>query len=524
EYQQGGEADLAQHGKPRQILEIGGLGGFESALGAHDQFAELAGRAFAAAGLGHAVGMLADEGIGAGHGHAQADPANDRQVRQVVAQVGDFGVVEAQLGKQLVQYDQLVFAALVKVLDAEVLRTSFDDGRLAPADDRRAYARVDQHLDAMPIQRVEGLELAAVGKEVKPAVGEYAIDIEYRQADIAGALQKLVHHITPARSRSCMFKAPTGRFCSSMTTNALILLSSMIFRASAASMSAVAVLPRAVITWSIWAWRTSMPLSRVRRRSPSVETPARPPSSSSTTVMPSPFWVISSSASRSEVPRLTCGSCAPLCMTCSTFSSRRRPSAPPGWEKAKSSAVKPRASSSAMANASPSTRLAVVDDVGARLSGQASAATLASRLTAAALASTEAGLPVMLIRVMPRRLISGSNVTISLVVPELESASTTSSRVIMPMSPWLASAGCTKNAAVPVLASVAAILLPMWPDLPMPTTTTRPLQARISSQARTKCSSMRDRSRSTASISRPMVRCEASINWLLWVMSARSSD
>ena len=45
----------------------------------------------------------------------------------------------------------------------------------------------------------------------------------------------------------------------------------------------------------------------------------------------------------------------------------------------------------------------------------------------------------------------------------------------MPRSPWLASAGCTKYAGVPVLASVEAILRAMWPDLPMPLTTTRPL-------------------------------------------------
>lgn len=108
----------------------------------------------------------------------------------------------------------------------------------------------------------------------------------------------------------------------------------------------------------------------------------------------------------------------------------RRPDA-----KAKSSAVKPRASSKAIASASPSTRLTVVEEVGARFSGQASMATLASILTAAALASTDSGLPVMLIKVMPRRLINGSSVTISLVVPELDRASTTSSRVIMPMSP-----------------------------------------------------------------------------------------
>ena len=53
----------------------------------------------------------------------------------------------------------------------------------------------------------------------------------------------------------------------------------------------------------------------------------------------------------------------------------------------------------------------------------------------------------------------------------------TSSRWIMPRSPWLASAGCTKYAGVPVLDSVEAILRAMWPDLPMPLTMTRPWQS-----------------------------------------------
>ena len=52
---------------------------------------------------------------------------------------------------------------------------------------------------------------------------------------------------------------------------------------------------------------------------------------------------------------------------------------PPGWERAKSSSVKPRASSTAMASASPMASAAVVLAVGARLSGQASCATRASR-------------------------------------------------------------------------------------------------------------------------------------------------
>src|SRR5580700_5465853 len=56
----------------------------------------------------------------------------------------------------------------------------------------------------------------------------------------------------------------------------------------------------------------------------------------------------------------------------------------------------------------------------------------------------------------------------------------------MPRSPWLASAACTKNAGVPVDASVAAIFLPTWPDLPMPVTMTRPRALRIVSTAATK--------------------------------------
>ena len=59
----------------------------------------------------------------------------------------------------------------------------------------------------------------------------------------------------------------------------------------------------------------------------------------------------------------------------------------------------------------------------------------------------------------------------------------TSSAVIMPRSPWLASPGWTKNAGVPVDANVAAILRPIWPDLPIPVTMIRPRAPRISATA-----------------------------------------
>ena len=62
----------------------------------------------------------------------------------------------------------------------------------------------------------------------------------------------------------------------------------------------------------------------------------------------------------------------------------------------------------------------------------------------------------------------------------------TSSEVTIPRSPWLASAGWTKKAGVPVLASVAAILRAICPDLPIPDTTTRPRQPSSSATAWTK--------------------------------------
>ena len=54
----------------------------------------------------------------------------------------------------------------------------------------------------------------------------------------------------------------------------------------------------------------------------------------------------------------------------------------------------------------------------------------------------------------------------------------------MPRSPWLASAGWTKSAGVPVEASVAAILRATWPLLPMPVTTTRPADPRPAGRPR----------------------------------------
>ncbi len=101
----------------------------------------------------------------------------------------------------------------------------------------------------------------------------------------------------------------------------------------------------------------------------------------------------------------------------------------------------------------------------------------------------------------PWRLSTGSRSVISWLSPLLDRASTKSLPRTMPRSPWLASAGCTKKAGVPVEASVAAILCPTWPLLPMPMTMTRPRSAKMACTTATKCSSKRSASACSEAIS-----------------------
>ena len=185
-------------------------------------------------------------------------------------------------------------------------------------------------------------------------------------------------------------------------------------------------------------------------------------------------------------------------MTSRTCVSSLRPRLPPGCDSAKSAARKPRASSRTTASASPSAICAVVLAVGARLSGQASWSTALDSTISACWARLLSARPVIAISVTPSRFSAGTMAPSSSLSPELEMASTTSPRATMPRSPWLASPGWTNIAGVPVDASVAAILRPTWPLLPIPISTTRPRHSSITCAACAKPSPWRDLSPSRA--------------------------
>ena len=186
------------------------------------------------------------------------------------------------------------------------------------------------------------------------------------------------------------------------------------------------------------------------------------------------------------------GTSSPECIRSRTLA-RRLPSLPPGCSSAKSSARKPLRRLTAIANASPSASMTVVEAVGARFSPHASRSTPQSRATSLAAAKVDFRLQQKLISASPLRLRRVSRRRISSVSPLAESATTTSPGISTPRSPCTASAGCRNRAGEPVELSVAAIFCAMMPLLPMPVTTTRPLlspQCRISSTARRKASTI----------------------------------
>ena len=129
-------------------------------------------------------------------------------------------------------------------------------------------------------------------------------------------------------------------------------------------------------------------------------TPISRPSPSHAPRQPKLFAVITTIASDIGAAGETSGISAPACMMSATRS-RRRPSRPPGWNTRKSADEKSRRSSKAIASASPSAIMIVVEVVGARPIGQASAAGGISSTASAAAASVDLRPPVTAISAIP---------------------------------------------------------------------------------------------------------------------------
>ena len=102
--------------------------------------------------------------------------------------------------------------------------------------------------------------------------------------------------------------------------------------------------------------------------------------------------------------------------------------------------------------------MAVDEDVGARLSGQASRSTEVSSVTSLKRESVESEFPVRAMSLTSKRLMNGSRSSSSRVSPEYERASTASPSESRPRSPCSAFCESSTTAVAPVELNVAAIL------------------------------------------------------------------
>ena len=68
--------------------------------------------------------MTGDEVVAIGHGDAQAGGADGSEVGQVVADVGDFIVAQAQIAAQFFEGRAFIFTPLIDQLDAQLAGAS----------------------------------------------------------------------------------------------------------------------------------------------------------------------------------------------------------------------------------------------------------------------------------------------------------------------------------------------------------------------------------------------------------------
>src|SRR3546814_242423 len=94
---------------------------------------------------------------------------------------------DAKLGRQALDAGEFVTDAHARA-HAQVARAVRGGGAVARGDEGNLDARLAQQRQALPVDHAEGLGLAPVGVEPQPPVGQRAVDVEARQADLRGAV------------------------------------------------------------------------------------------------------------------------------------------------------------------------------------------------------------------------------------------------------------------------------------------------------------------------------------------------
>ena len=175
---------VAPHHDPVPLVHSA-TNGSHRALGAQQQLDELAHGAVAAAGAGHVVHPRAHVVHRVSGRRRQPGARQHRQIEQIVAHVGDLGVLQPFLAENLLVRAHLRPVALHEEADPQFRGALVRHRRGPRRDQADAQAHALRPDERRAVLDVEALRLAAVGVHQHLAVGEHAVDVEEQQLDRA---------------------------------------------------------------------------------------------------------------------------------------------------------------------------------------------------------------------------------------------------------------------------------------------------------------------------------------------------
>src|SRR3972149_3723222 len=140
-----------------------------------------------------------------------APPGPGRSGR-VVAHLARLARLEFLPRKQFGERACLVGGSLAQQLNAKFPGAALDHARAARGDHSHCNAAFAQQFDALSVARIERLHLFTAVREIKPPVGEHAVDVENHELDAPRTLGRIRAHaqMTFALNRSCVFSAPVS--------------------------------------------------------------------------------------------------------------------------------------------------------------------------------------------------------------------------------------------------------------------------------------------------------------------------
>src|SRR6266481_3108654 len=186
---------------------------FPNAFGLEDEFDEFASGAFAAIGFGGVVRGAADFGGGVVDGDGQSNAAHDGEVRQVIAEEGDFGFLGAGLAQDIFVGGNFVALLLVDKFDVQFFAAAAKCRAAAAGDDPGAQTGGDGEREALAVVGVKRLDLKGVvvrcGRQSYAAVSERAVDVHQHDKNLLRAFRESWWNFSSSQGQ---LTSPLSRF------------------------------------------------------------------------------------------------------------------------------------------------------------------------------------------------------------------------------------------------------------------------------------------------------------------------